>query len=62
MSRNETRPSVETPGKRLNIVGTSVQNYISIIENTSSTLKYLNEKLSEDLITVSQFYYRNRRR
>lgn len=50
MSGDETRPCVETSGRRLNIEGTSVQNYISIFENISSTAKHFNEKLSEDLI------------
>lgn len=63
MSRDETRPSVETPGERMNIVGTSVQNYINIFENMSSIGKHFNGKLSEDLINpFLGFYYRNRRK
>lgn len=63
ISRDETRPSAEAAGKRLNIVGTSVQNYISIFENTPLIGKHFNEKLREDLIiSLLGFYYRNRRR
>lgn len=63
MSGHETRPCVETSGRRLNIEGTSVQNYISIFENISSTAKHFNEKLSEDLIIpLLAFYNSNRRR